>query len=142
MLPLSPCPLAAPHRPVRWTFILNNRPTFRSLNGLAISRSRPGEQTLASDKPSSLPDTVRETTLRWSAAGGSRSESVLAPASLYLTALIEHVGEWTLAALARVVARDSSSNMGSVAEVQDVYVALCEDEALWGLFKGMKGEWG
>lgn len=142
MLPLSPCPLAAPHRPFRWTFILNNRPTFRSLNGLAISRSRPGEQTLASDKPSSLPDTVRETTLRWSAAGGSRSESVLAPASLYLTALIEHVGEWTLAALARVVARDSSSNMGSVAEVQDVYVALCKDEALWGLFKGMNGEWG
>lgn len=63
---------------------------------------------------------------------------MLAPASLYLTALVEHVGERTLAALARVVARDSSTK--GKAELQDVYVALCEDEAMWGLFKRMEGE--
>lgn len=48
-----------------------------------------------------------------------------------------HVCEHVLSQLARVVARDSSI---AVAGVQDLYVALCEDENIWGLFKRLQGE--
>lgn len=48
-----------------------------------------------------------------------------------------HVCEHVLGQLARVVARDSSI---AVAGVQDLYVALCEDESIWGLFKRLQGE--
>ncbi|RXK36716.1 hypothetical protein M231_06023 [Tremella mesenterica] len=71
----------------------------------------------------------------WKAAGGDTSEDTLAPAALWLTAILEHVCEHVLAQLARVVARDSSI---STASVQDLYVALCEDESVWGIFKRMK----
>ena len=38
--------------------------------------------------------------------------------------------------LARVVGRDASR---ATAQVADLYVALCEDETIYGLFKTMKG---
>lgn len=47
-----------------------------------------------------------------------------------------HVCEHVLRQLSRVVARDSSI---AVAGVQDLYVALCEDESIWGLFKRLQG---
>ena len=48
-----------------------------------------------------------------------------------------HVCEHVLRQLSRVVARDSSI---AVAGVQDLYVALCEDESIWGLFKRLQGK--
>lgn len=48
-----------------------------------------------------------------------------------------HICEHVLAQLSRVVARDSSI---ATAGVQDLYVALCEDESIWGLFKRLQGE--
>ncbi|KZW04378.1 hypothetical protein EXIGLDRAFT_24124 [Exidia glandulosa HHB12029] len=59
----------------------------------------------------------------------------IAPAALYLTAILEHVCEHVLSNVARVVARDSSR---TTAHVQDLHVALCEDETIYGLFKNMK----
>jgi len=44
-----------------------------------------------------------------------------------------------LSNVARVVARDSSR---STAHIQDVYIALCEDETIYNLFKSMKGALG
>ncbi|KAF7432735.1 hypothetical protein PC9H_004678 [Pleurotus ostreatus] len=57
--------------------------------------------------------------------------TLVAPAALYLTAILEHV----LGNVGRVASRDSSR---ANASVQDLFVALCEDEAIYGLFKGMK----
>ena len=37
---------------------------------------------------------------------------------------------------AESIARDSSS---SVATLQDLYIALCEDEGVWGMFQRMEG---
>lgn len=48
-----------------------------------------------------------------------------------------HICEHVLGQLSRVVARDSSI---AVAGVQDLYVALCEDESIWGLFKRLQGK--
>ncbi|KAF8528845.1 hypothetical protein BU17DRAFT_37137 [Hysterangium stoloniferum] len=59
----------------------------------------------------------------------------IAPASLYLTAILEHICEHVLACVGRVVARDSSR---TTAHSQDLYVALCEDETIYALFKTMK----
>lgn len=47
-----------------------------------------------------------------------------------------YFAEHVLAALGRVVARDSSAG---VATVQDLYVTLCEDETVWGMFRRLKG---
>ncbi|KAH7103061.1 hypothetical protein BKA62DRAFT_698490 [Auriculariales sp. MPI-PUGE-AT-0066] len=70
---------------------------------------------------------------RIATAGGPAAPRVqaIAPAALYLTAILEHV----LSNVARVVARNSSQ---STAHVQDLYVALCEDETIYNLFKSMK----
>lgn len=38
----------------------------------------------------------------------------------------------------RVATRDSSR---ATATVQDLYVALCEDDSIYGLFKTMKGQY-
>ncbi|KAF8592575.1 hypothetical protein K439DRAFT_20493 [Ramaria rubella] len=59
----------------------------------------------------------------------------VAPAALYLTAILEHICEHVLSNVGRVVARDSSR---STAHSQDLYVALCEDESIYSLFKTMK----
>jgi hypothetical protein len=50
---------------------------------------------------------------------------------------LRHVCEHILSQLARVVVRDSSI---AVAGPQDLYVALCEDESIYGLFTRMKGK--
>ncbi|KAL4076291.1 hypothetical protein V8B97DRAFT_1862790 [Scleroderma yunnanense] len=62
-------------------------------------------------------------------------QSLLAPASLYLTAIIESICEHILSNVGRVVARDSSR---ATANSQDLFVALCEDSMIYGLFKNMK----
>ncbi|KAJ4471649.1 hypothetical protein C8R41DRAFT_776669 [Lentinula lateritia] len=56
--------------------------------------------------------------------------SLIAPAALYLTAILEHV----LSNVGRVASRDSSRTF---ANIQDVFVALCEDETVYNLFKSM-----
>ncbi|KAH8118657.1 hypothetical protein DFH11DRAFT_1686758 [Phellopilus nigrolimitatus] len=61
----------------------------------------------------------------------SHNVQYIAPAALYLTAIIEHV----LTNTGRVASRDSSR---STATLQDLYVALCEDDTIFGLFKNMK----
>lgn len=62
-------------------------------------------------------------------------QSILAPASLYLTAIIESICEHILSNVGRVAARDSSR---ATANSQDLFVALCEDSMIYGLFKNMK----
>ncbi|KAK0190588.1 hypothetical protein F5146DRAFT_1044855 [Armillaria mellea] len=59
------------------------------------------------------------------------SPTLVAPAALYLTAILEHI----LSNVGRVASRDSSRTS---ATVEDVFVALCEDETIYGLFKTMK----
>ncbi|KAL4263231.1 hypothetical protein AB1N83_005775 [Pleurotus pulmonarius] len=61
--------------------------------------------------------------------------TLVAPAALYLTAILEAMCEHVLGNVGRVASRDSSR---ASASVQDLFVALCEDEAIYGLFKGMK----
>ncbi|KAI6163236.1 hypothetical protein EDD17DRAFT_1477037 [Pisolithus thermaeus] len=62
-------------------------------------------------------------------------QALLAPASLYLTAIIESICEHVLSNVSRVAARDSSR---ATANSQDLFIALCEDSAIYGLFKNMK----
>ncbi|OBZ70223.1 hypothetical protein A0H81_09784 [Grifola frondosa] len=82
--------------------------------------------------------------------------TLLAPAALYLTAILECVyliltplcplthasildlsaSEHILSNVSRVAARDSSRTL---ATVQDLFVALCEDDSMYGMFKTMKG---
>ncbi|KAJ1308567.1 hypothetical protein OPQ81_004266 [Rhizoctonia solani] len=57
------------------------------------------------------------------------------PAALYLTAILEHICEHILNNVGQVVARDSSR---ATAYSLDVYTALCEDTAIYPLFKTMK----
>ncbi|KAJ7068814.1 hypothetical protein C8F01DRAFT_1119409 [Mycena amicta] len=61
--------------------------------------------------------------------------SLVAPASLYLTAILESICEHILSNVGRVAARDSSRTS---ATVQDVFVALCEDHSIYPLFKSMR----
>ncbi|TFK43844.1 hypothetical protein BDQ12DRAFT_643549 [Crucibulum laeve] len=61
--------------------------------------------------------------------------SLVAPAALYLTAVLEAMCEHILSNVARVAARDSSRTS---ATVNDLFVALCEDDSIYGLFKSMK----
>ncbi|KAF8076707.1 hypothetical protein FPV67DRAFT_1559110 [Lyophyllum atratum] len=69
---------------------------------------------------------------RMSAKGGTPPKAALmAPAALYLTAILEHI----LSNVGRVAARDSSR---ASATVQDLFVALCEDHSIYDLFKTMK----
>ncbi|CAE6521337.1 unnamed protein product [Rhizoctonia solani] len=63
-----------------------------------------------------------------------KTEQVI-PAALYLTAILEHVCEHVLNNVGQVVARDSSRG---TAYSLDVYTALCEDTAIYPLFKTMK----
>ncbi|KNZ76055.1 hypothetical protein J132_00331, partial [Termitomyces sp. J132] len=73
---------------------------------------------------------------RMTAAGGIPPKAaLLAPASLYLTAILEAICEHILSNVSRVVARDSSRTN---ATAQDLFVALCEDHTIYDLFKKMK----
>ncbi|KAF7332567.1 hypothetical protein MKEN_00139400 [Mycena kentingensis (nom. inval.)] len=74
---------------------------------------------------------------RMAALGGTTPPppALVAPASLYLTAILESMCEHILSNVGRVAARDSSR---TGATVQDVFVALCEDHAIYALFKSMR----
>ncbi|KAG6828655.1 hypothetical protein H0H92_007124 [Tricholoma furcatifolium] len=73
---------------------------------------------------------------RMTAAGGvAPHPALVAPAALYLTAILEALCEHILSNVSRVVARDSSR---ASATVQDVFTALCEDHTVYGLFRKMQ----
>ncbi|KAI0711045.1 hypothetical protein C8T65DRAFT_695490 [Cerioporus squamosus] len=74
---------------------------------------------------------------RMEAAGSTAppSPALLAPAALYLTAILEAICEHVLSNVSRVAARDSSRTL---ATVQDLFIALGEDDAIYGMFKIMK----
>lgn len=61
--------------------------------------------------------------------------ALLDPAALYLTAILESMCEHILSNVGRVAARDSSRTN---ATVNDLFVALCEDDSIYGLFRAMK----
>ncbi|KIL70383.1 hypothetical protein M378DRAFT_7248 [Amanita muscaria Koide BX008] len=63
------------------------------------------------------------------------SSARIAPASMYLTAIVEALCEHILVNVAKVTARDSSR---TDATAHDLFIALCEDEAIYGMFKSMK----
>ncbi|KAE9404838.1 hypothetical protein BT96DRAFT_988929 [Gymnopus androsaceus JB14] len=69
---------------------------------------------------------------RFASAGQPPKPSLVAPAALYLTAILEAIH--VLSNVGRVASRDSSRTYASV---QDVFVALCEDETIYNLFKSM-----
>lgn len=60
---------------------------------------------------------------------------IVAPAALYLTAILECICERTLSSVGRVATRDSSKD---AAGTYDLFVALCEDDAIYPIFKGSK----
>ncbi|KAJ7167697.1 hypothetical protein C8R46DRAFT_1191771 [Mycena filopes] len=74
---------------------------------------------------------------KMTALGGTTAPmpGLVAPASLYLTAILESMCEHILSNVGRVAARDSSR---TGATVQDVFVALCEDHSIYALFKSMR----
>ncbi|KAH9854926.1 hypothetical protein C2E23DRAFT_725457 [Lenzites betulinus] len=74
---------------------------------------------------------------RMEAAGSSSppNPSHLAPAALYLTAILEAICEHVLSNVSRVAARDSARTL---ATIQDLFTALGEDDALYGTLKSMK----
>ncbi|KAI0638587.1 hypothetical protein C8Q77DRAFT_441625 [Trametes polyzona] len=74
---------------------------------------------------------------RMEAAGSSSppNPSLLAPAALYLTAILEAICEHVLSNVSRVAARDSARTL---ATIQDLFTALGEDDALYGTLKSMK----
>ncbi|KDQ21114.1 hypothetical protein BOTBODRAFT_169766 [Botryobasidium botryosum FD-172 SS1] len=61
--------------------------------------------------------------------------TLVSPAALYMTAVLEHIAEHVLNNVARVVSRDSSRTS---AHVQDLYIALCEDSSVYPMFRTMK----
>ncbi|KAF8272472.1 hypothetical protein EI94DRAFT_1783555 [Lactarius quietus] len=60
---------------------------------------------------------------------------VVAPAALYLTAILECICEHILSSVGRVATRDSSKE---VAGTHDLFVALCEDDGIYPTFKVSK----
>jgi hypothetical protein len=60
---------------------------------------------------------------------------VVAPAALYLTAILECICEHILSSVGRVATRDSSKE---VAGTHDLFVALCEDDGIYSTFKVSK----
>ncbi|KAH9965988.1 hypothetical protein BC827DRAFT_1265066 [Russula dissimulans] len=63
---------------------------------------------------------------------------IVAPAALYLTAILECICERILSSVGRVATRDSSKD---AAGTHDLFVALCEDDAIYPIFKGSKGRY-
>ncbi|KAI9466969.1 hypothetical protein BJY52DRAFT_1235607 [Lactarius psammicola] len=60
---------------------------------------------------------------------------IVAPAALYLTAILECICEHILSSVGRVATRDSSKE---VAGTHDLFVALCEDDGIYPIFKVSK----
>ncbi|THH14396.1 hypothetical protein EW146_g5937 [Bondarzewia mesenterica] len=67
-------------------------------------------------------------------ASGKKA-AMIAPAALYLTAILECICEHILSNIGRVATRDSSR---TIASLQELFVALCEDDSMYSLFKSMK----
>ncbi|PCH40775.1 hypothetical protein WOLCODRAFT_143217 [Wolfiporia cocos MD-104 SS10] len=61
--------------------------------------------------------------------------TALAPAALYLTAILEAICQHVLSNVGSVATRDSSR---TAATLQDVFTALCEDDTVYGTFRSMK----
>ncbi|EIM88094.1 uncharacterized protein STEHIDRAFT_167449 [Stereum hirsutum FP-91666 SS1] len=64
-----------------------------------------------------------------------RKAALVAPAALYLTAVLESICEHILSNVGRVATRDSST---TTASLEDLFVALCEDDSMFSLFRTMK----
>ncbi|KIY73974.1 hypothetical protein CYLTODRAFT_365006 [Cylindrobasidium torrendii FP15055 ss-10] len=79
-------------------------------------------------------DPMAERRLEERMGGRSPATALVAQASLYLTAILEAICEHILSNVGRVASRDSSK---SLATVPDLFTALCEDDAIYGLFKTM-----
>ncbi|KAI9448079.1 hypothetical protein H4582DRAFT_2068633 [Lactarius indigo] len=60
---------------------------------------------------------------------------VVAPAALYLTAILECICEHILSSVGRVATRDSSKE---VAGTHDLFIALCEDDGIYPTFRVSK----
>ncbi|KAI0004969.1 hypothetical protein BJV74DRAFT_316414 [Russula compacta] len=60
---------------------------------------------------------------------------IVAPAALYLTAILECICERILSSVGRVATRDSGKD---AAGTHDLFVALCEDDAIYPIFRGSK----
>ncbi|KAI0304149.1 hypothetical protein BC826DRAFT_981762 [Russula brevipes] len=58
---------------------------------------------------------------------------IVAPAALYLTAVLECICERILSSVGRVATRDSSKDS---AGTHDLFIGLCEDDAIYPIFKG------
>ncbi|KAL7417483.1 hypothetical protein BDY24DRAFT_411461 [Mrakia frigida] len=69
------------------------------------------------------------------AQGGDVRPGIIDPAALYLTAILEHIAEYILSSLSRVMGHEQGL---SQAGPKELHSALCEDEALYGMVKGMK----
>ncbi|KAG2013255.1 hypothetical protein CC2G_010186 [Coprinopsis cinerea AmutBmut pab1-1] len=83
-------------------------------------------------------DPLAETRIndKFSRSGASPPKVLLvAPAALYLTAILEAVCEHILSNVGRVAARDSSRTS---ATTNDLFTALCEDASVYGYFRTMK----
>jgi hypothetical protein len=55
---------------------------------------------------------------------------------VFASTMLTIIGRHILSNVSRVAARDSSR---ASATVEDLFVALCEDDSIYGLFKSMKG---
>ncbi|KAF8961057.1 hypothetical protein BDZ97DRAFT_1255262 [Flammula alnicola] len=61
--------------------------------------------------------------------------TLLDPAALYLTAILESMCVHILSSVGRVAACDSSR---TTATLNDLFVVFCEDDSIYGLFRTMK----
>ncbi|KAF5364267.1 hypothetical protein D9756_000282 [Leucocoprinus leucothites] len=86
-----------------------------------------------SDEDPSVEDRIQERFVQTAAV--PPSAALLAPAALYLTAILEAMCEHILTSVGRVAARDSSRVS---ANVNDLFTALCEDDSIYGLFRSMR----
>ncbi|KAF9450949.1 hypothetical protein P691DRAFT_757736 [Macrolepiota fuliginosa MF-IS2] len=86
-----------------------------------------------SDEDPSVEDRIHERFIQSVAV--PPSAALLAPAALYLTAILEAMCEHILTNVGRVAARDSSRVN---ATVNDLFTALCEDDSIYGLFRTMR----
>ncbi|CAK9780181.1 unnamed protein product [Cutaneotrichosporon oleaginosum] len=111
------------------------RERFPTSEAVELMRVKVASLSTFADAQDSIPLSRSDAAIAaWESAGGDGSEETVAPAGLWLTAVLEHICEHILSKLSQVVARDSSI---VTAAVQDLYTALCEDDAVYGFFKRM-----
>ncbi|TFY74052.1 hypothetical protein EWM64_g9960 [Hericium alpestre] len=80
-------------------------------------------------------DALAESRINESLGQPGKKSAQAAPAALYLTAILESICEHILSNVGRVATRDSSS---TTATLHDLFIALCEDDSMYTLFKAMK----